>query len=145
MITADMISAIEYEINDGELYNDVLVIIGEPNAEICIRGYSPSSIKKYGRRTYKLSVPIGANEQIVRDLIVETLDKYSIPRPIVRLTIIGNDESKLAIMINTQISDIVELNIPSTYLSGPYTIESISIRPIGLYLEAEYILRAKNV
>jgi hypothetical protein len=51
----------QYEINDGELVNDVLCIVGEPDLEMLVRAYDTGSIAKYGRRSFRLDNPIVAN------------------------------------------------------------------------------------
>jgi len=50
-----------YELNDGELVNDVLIIVGEPDLEMLVRGYDEGSIAKYGRRSFRIDKPIVAN------------------------------------------------------------------------------------
>ncbi len=80
---ADMLD-LSYELNDTEIFNDVLMIIGEAEAEELVRGYDSGSIAKYGRRSMRVTRPILVDEE-GQDLATALLDRYIEPYPFLQI------------------------------------------------------------
>ena len=133
-----------YELNDTELFNDVLSIIGDPGEEVSVRGYSPGSIAKYGRRTYRLPVPLGATQEIMQGLVEDALDKMTEPRPIVEMTIVGDTTEKAEQILTRKLSDVVTVQCHSIFLDDDFYIEGIDFSLIGMIPVCRYTLSGVN-
>jgi hypothetical protein len=127
-----------YELNDGELVNDVLLIVGEPDLEVLVRGYDAASIAKYGRRSYRLDNPIVANVAALyatpKAQVTAILDRNIEPYANVQITLISSTSALTVKILDLDISDLVQITEATCGLSADYFIvESIdlSVDPIG--------------
>ena len=129
-----------YELNDGELVNDVLCIVGEPDLEVLVRGYDATSIAKYGRRSYRIDNPIVANElnpttfDTPKEQVTAILDRNIEPYALVEITLVNTSAALTIKILNLEISDLVQITESTCGLAAVYFIvESIdlTIDPIG--------------
>ncbi len=121
-----------YELNDGELVNDVLLIVGEPSAEVLTRGYDAGSIAKYGTRSLRIDNPIVANVAPAyatpRAQVTAILDHDIEPYATVEITIMPETDARLADILDLEISDLVTITESTTTMTDVYFIvESINI------------------
>lgn len=121
-----------YELNDGELVNDVLCIVGEPDAEMLVRGYDAGSISKYGRRSYRLDNPIVANVAALyatpKAQVTAILDRNIEPYANLQITLISSTAALTVKLLNLEISDLVQITEPTCGLDADYFIvESIDL------------------
>lgn len=121
-----------YELNDGDLINDVLLIVGEPDLEVLVRGYSESSIAKYGRRSYRLENPIVSNVPALyatpKAQVTAILDRNIEPYATVELTILSKTDALTTKILDLEISDLAQITEPTCGLSDDYFIvESIDL------------------
>ena len=122
----------QYEINDGELVNDVLIIVGEPNAEVMVRGYDAASIAKYGRRSYKVDRPIvaniGAAYATPKAQATAILDRNIEPYALVQMSVVSKTDALTIKMLGLEISDLVQITEITSGLADVYFIlESIDL------------------
>ena len=127
-----------YELNDGELVNDVLLIVGEPDLEVLVRGYDADSIAKYGRRSYRLDNPIVANVAALyatpKAQVTAILDRNIEPYASVQISLISSTAALTVKILGLDISDLVQITESTCGLNLDYFIvESIdlTIDPIG--------------
>ena len=123
---------LQYELNDGELVNDVLCIVGEPNAEVMVRGYDAGSIAKYGRRSYRIDNPIVANVAALyatpKGQVTAILDRNIEPYALVQITVISKTDSLTVKILGLEISDLVQITEPTCGLDAVYFIvESLDL------------------
>ena len=123
---------LQYELNDGELVNDVLCIVGEPNAEVMVRGYDAGSIAKYGRRSYRIDNPIVANVAALyatpKGQLTAILDRNIEPYALVQVTVISKTDSLTVKILGLEISDLVQITEPTCGLDAVYFIvESLDL------------------
>ena len=121
-----------YELNDGELVNDVLLIVGEPDLEVLVRGYDEASILKYGRRSYRLDNPIVANVAALyatpKAQVTAVLDRNIEPYASVQISLINKTDALTTIILNLEISDLVQITETACGLSAVYFIvESLDV------------------
>ena len=121
-----------YELNDGELINDVLVIVGEAGLEKLVRGYDTGSIAKYGRRSHKIDRPLVANvasdeaEAIAQATAI--LDRSIEPYATVTIQVVGQTATQIVYLLDLDISDLVTITQATCELSAVYFIvESIDL------------------
>jgi hypothetical protein len=98
-----------YELNDGELVNDVLCIVGEPDAEVLVRGYDAGSIAKYGRRSYRIDNPIVANVAALyatpKTQVTAILDRNIEPYALVQIAVMSKTDALTVKILGLEISD----------------------------------------
>lgn len=103
----------QYEINDGELVNDVLCIVGEPDLEMLVRAYDTGSIAKYGRRSFRLDNPIVANVEAAyatpKAQITAILDRNIEPYANVQISLINKTDALTLIIMGLEISDLCHI------------------------------------
>jgi hypothetical protein len=121
-----------YELNDGELVNDVLMIVGEPDLEVLVRGYDAGSIAKYGRRSYRLDNPIVANVAALyatpKAQVTAILDRNIEPYANLQITLISSTSALTIKILGLEISDLVQITESTCGLSANYfIIESIDL------------------
>lgn len=121
-----------YELNDGELVNDVLCIVGEPDAEVLVRGYDAGSIAKYGRRSYRIDNPIVANVAALyatpKGQVTAILDRYIEPYALVQITVVSKTDALTVKILGLEISDLVQVTEPTCGLDAVYFIvESLDL------------------
>lgn len=121
-----------YELNDGELVNDVLCIVGEPEAEVLVRGYDEASIAKYGRRSYRIDNPIVANVAALyatpKGQVTAILDRNSEPYALVQITVTSKTNDLIVKILSLEISDLVQVPETTCGLDAVYFIvESLDL------------------
>jgi len=121
-----------YELNDGELVNDVLCIVGEPEAEVLVRGYDAVSIAKYGRRSYRIDNPIVANVAALyatpKGQVTAILDRNIEPYALVQITVVSKTDALTIKILGLEISDLVQVTEPTCGLDAVYFIvESLDL------------------
>lgn len=121
-----------YELNDGELVNDVLIIVGETDAEMLVRGYDTGSIAKYGRRSFKIDNPIVDTTipayVTPKAQITEILDRNIEPYAALSITVISKDDTLTATLLGLEISDLCHITETTCGLSAVhFIIESIEL------------------
>jgi len=121
-----------YELNDGELVNDVLMIAGEPDAEVLVRGYDTASIAKYGRRSYRIDNPIVANVEAAyatpKSQATAILDRNVEPYATVQMALLSTTDAITVKILGLEISDLVQITQATCGLSENYFIvESIDL------------------
>ena len=121
-----------YELNDGELVNDVLCIVGEPDAEVLVRGYDSGSIAKYGRRSYRIDNPIVANVAALyatpKGQVTAILDRNIEPYALVQITVISKTDALTVKILGLEISDLVQVTESTCGLDAIYFIvESLDL------------------
>lgn len=131
-ITDTEMTDLTYELNDGELVNDVLMIVGEPDLEVLVRGYDAGSIAKYGRRSYRLDNPIVANVAALyatpKAQVTAILDRNIEPYANLQITLISSTSALTIKILGLEISDLVQITESTCGLSAAYFIvESIDL------------------
>jgi hypothetical protein len=119
-----------YELNDGEIVNDVMVIVGEPDLEELVRGYDTGSIAKYGRRTFKIDRPIVANaggdEAEATAQATEVLDRNIEPYANIQIVIMSTTQT--AAILGLEISELCHVTETTCGLSAVhFIVESIDL------------------
>ena len=134
-----------YELNDTEISNDVLVIVGEAGLEKLVRGYDTASIAKYGRRTQRIDRPIvsnvGGNEVTAVAQATAILDRYIEPVATLRICLISSTAALTTVMLGIEISDKITIDSALLGLNAVFIVESIdlAVDPTG-YLSGAYSL-----
>ena len=126
------LSDLEYELNDTELINDILCIVGEAGAEVLVRGYDSGSIAKYGRRSHRIDNPIVANVlpayATPKAQVTSILDRNIEPYALVTITVLSKTDALTTKILNLEISDLVQITEATCGLSANYFIvESIDL------------------
>jgi hypothetical protein len=121
-----------YELNDGELVNDILMIVGETDLEVLVRGYDAGSIAKYGRRSYRLDNPIVSNVAALyatpKAQVTAILDRNIEPYANLQITLISSTSALTIKILGLEISDLVQITESTCGLSAAYFIvESIDL------------------
>lgn len=121
-----------YEINDGSLINDVLIIVGEADAEVLVRGYDTGSITKYGRRSFKIDRPIiditVPAYVTPKAQITAILDRSIEPYAEISITIIAKTDALVATLMGLEISELCHVTESTCGLSAVhFIIESIDL------------------
>jgi len=122
-----------YELNDGELVNDVIIIVGNPGAEVLTRGYDTGSIAKYGRRSYRVDKAIVANEAPAyatpRAQATAILDRKIESYANLIIEVLNKTDEITAKLLGLEISDLVIISQDTMSISGEYFIvESIELQ-----------------
>ncbi len=124
--TGEHIADLTFELNEQEIFNDFLAIVGAAGAEILVRGIDmDSSIPKYGPRSKRLPVPLGADQETVESLVTEGLDRYTEPVPNVTMFIIGNTDEKKEQILIRNVSDKITVQLTSMFLDQDFVIDGI--------------------
>jgi len=117
---------LQYELNDTEIVNDVLCIVGEAGAEVLVRGYDSGSIDKYGRRSYRINNPIVANVlanyATPKAQVTAILDRNVQPYAVVTMTVVSTTAAITAKLLALEISDLVQLTVAACGLNAAYFI-----------------------
>ena len=121
-----------YELNDCEIVNDVLCIVGAAGAEELVRGYDASSIAKYGRRSYRLDRAIvdntAPNYATPKAQATDILDRNIEPYAIVSILIKSKTDALTATILGLAISELVTITQTTCGLAAAYFIvESIDL------------------
>jgi hypothetical protein len=120
------IADLTFTLDEQEIWNDILAIVGEPGVEILVRGIDmDSSIPKYGQRSKRLPVPLGADQSTVESLVTEGLDRFTGPVPNVEMFIIGDTDEKREQILTRQVSDKITIQLPVMYLDQDFVIDGI--------------------
>lgn len=125
-------SDFSYELNDCEIVNDVLCIIGAAGSEELVRGYDANSIAKYGRRSYRLDRAIvdntAPNYATPKAQATDILDRNVEPYAIVSILVKSKTDNLTATILGLVISDLVTITQAICGLSAAYFIvESIDL------------------
>jgi hypothetical protein len=121
-----------YELNDGEIVNDVLIIVGEPDAEVLVRGYDTGSIAKYGRRSFKVDNPIIDTTipayVTPKAQATEILDRNIEPYATVSMVIVSDTDAKATKILALEISELCHITQTTCGLSAVhFIVESIDL------------------
>lgn len=121
-----------YELNDGELVNDVLCIVGEPDAEVLVRAYDAGSIAKYGRRSFRLDNPIVANVEAAyatpKAQVTEILDRNIEPYANIQIVIMNLTDVLTLAILGLEISDLCHITETTCGLAAVhFIVESIDL------------------
>jgi hypothetical protein len=116
-----------YELNDGELFNDVMAIVGEPDAENLVRWIDQGSIDKYGRRSDKIDRPLNVDDAGADTLIAARLDRTIEPYPNLNITVLSTSDALIAAIMDIDISDKVTVTETITGINTDFIIENIDI------------------
>ena len=121
-----------YELNDGELVNDVLCIVGEPDTEVLVRAYDTGSIAKYGRRSFRLDNPIVANVVAAyatpKAQVTEILDRNIEPYANIQIVIMNLTDALTTTILGLDISDLCHVTQTTCGLSAiHFIVESIDL------------------
>jgi len=121
------IADLTYELNDSELFNDVMAIVGVAEAENLVRWIDTGSIAKYGRRSFKVDRPLGVNDAGVDTLVQAQLDRTI--EPYANLTIVVQSKTNALILgiLDIEISDKVTVTETTTGINTDFIIESIDL------------------
>lgn len=115
-----------YELNDCEIVNDVLMIVGEAGAEVLVRGYDQPSIDKYGRRSYRIDKAIVDNTApsyaTPKAQITAILDRNIEPWPVITIALLSKTTALTDILLQMKISDLVTITQTDCGLSAVYFI-----------------------
>jgi len=121
-----------YELNDGELINDVLIIVGEPELEELVRGYDTGSIAKYGRRSFRIDRPIVAN--VIADYATPKaqataiLDRNIEPYSNIQIVIMSLTDARTQTILGLEISDLCHITQAACGLTAVhFIVESIDL------------------
>lgn len=122
-----------FDLNDGELINDVLMIVGESGSEELVRGYDSGSITLYGRRSYRINKSIVDNTAPAyatpKAQITEILDRCKDPYPNVEIIVEAKTDTMTANLLGLEISDLVTITQTTMSISAVYYIvESIDLQ-----------------
>ena len=122
------VTDLTYELNDGELFNDVMAIVGAEGAENLVRWIDSGSIAKYGRRSFKIDRALNVNDAGADTLIAAQLDRTIEPYPNLVITVQSTTAALIAAILLIKISDKVTVTEPTTGLSAvDFIIENIDI------------------
>jgi hypothetical protein len=121
------IAGIEYQLDDTDITNDILAIVGESGSEQLVRGVDSGSVAKYGRRSTRLNTPIGFDSNTVQALIETMLDRNIEPYPKISMSIIGKTDQLITAILGILISDKVTVTVTSMGLSADFIIESVNL------------------
>jgi hypothetical protein len=131
-----------YELNDGELVNDVLCIVGASGAEVLVRGYDTGSITKYGRRSFRIDNPVTANVEAAyatpKAQVTEILDRNIEPYANIQIVVMNLSDALTAGILGLEISDLCHITQTTCGLSAIHFIVESSELSIDLkgYLTA---------
>jgi hypothetical protein len=126
--TGAHITDLIFELNEEELFNDVLAIIGEAGAEELIRGRDEvSSIPKYGRRSMRFNSPIGASNEVVEGLVSDALDRFTEPVPNVTMVVVGSTDELIEQILTRKMSDKITVQLPVMFLDQDFVIDGVNV------------------
>jgi N-acetylglucosamine kinase-like BadF-type ATPase len=122
------ITDLTYELNDGELFNDVMAIVGEPDAENLVRWIDAGSITKYGRRSFKIDQPLNVDDAGADTLIDAMLDRTIEPYPNLSITVQSTTDALIKGILDIEISDKVTVTETTMGLSAvDFIVENIDM------------------
>jgi len=127
ILTNTDLTDLKYDLDDYDIINDVLAIVGAAGSEQLVRGVDEGSGDKYGRRSLRLDRPIGYDVSTVQSLVTAALDRYIEPYAKVNFRIIGTTTELITAILELLISDKVTITIPSMGLSADFIIETINL------------------
>jgi hypothetical protein len=141
--TDEMIFDLKYEINDEEITNDFLAVIGDLGSEVLVRGVSSDSIALFGRRSFRIPQPIGKDQATVESLLTEKLNKYdgiTVNKniPVVSFSLTNVNSTIMTQILTLNIGDKVTLEISKAYLNQDFWIDSVSLSISSGILKATY-------
>jgi len=121
-----------YELHDGEIVNDVMVIVGEADLEELVRGYDTGSIAKYGRRTFKIDRAIVANaasdEAEATAQATEILDRNIEPYANIQIVIMNLTATLTTGILGLEISELCHVTQAACGLTAVhFIVESIDL------------------
>lgn len=129
LASADMLDLV-YELNDSDLFNDILAIVGESEAEILERGYDAASILLYGRRSYRIDRPIGVDdpgETGIVAMIEKHLDRFKDPYAVLTVTLVSKTSTLAALLLDLEISDVLHIHETNSGIDDDFIVENISL------------------
>lgn len=122
------ITDLTYELNDGELFNDVMAIVGAADAENLVRWVVNASIAKYGRRSFKIERPLNVDDAGADTLIKAQLDRTIEPYANLSITVQSTTDVLTTAIMDIEISDKVTVTETTTGMSAvDFIIENIDI------------------
>lgn len=127
--TSAMMSDLDYQLDDRDIANDIMIIDGVPGSEVLVRGVSATSCQLYGRRSKKIERPLAASQATAQDLVEAQLDKYcfegSNPMCHLTATIPIVTDVLMAIALSLNISDEVTIQVPVMGLDEDFWVDDI--------------------
>ena len=122
------ITDLTYELNDGELFNDVMAIVGAADAENLVRWVVNASILKYGRRSFKIERALNVDDAGADTLIKAQLDRTIEPYANLSITVQSTTSALTTAIMDIQISDKVTVTETTMGISAvDFIIENIDI------------------
>jgi hypothetical protein len=121
------IADLTYELNDSELFNDVMAIVGVAEAENLVRWIDSGSITKYGRRSFKVDRPLGVDDAGVDTLVQAQLDRTIEPYANLTITVQSKTDALILGILDIEISDKVTVTETTTGINTDFIIESIDL------------------
>ena len=128
-----------YELNDSEIFNDILLIQGASGSEVLIRGYDATAIDLYGMRSKRLNEVLAVDQATGQTLVEANLDRYIAPYATLIMSIIGETDTLITQLLTRVISDKVTIVCADMGLSADFIIESVELSatkdriPMGRY------------
>jgi hypothetical protein len=122
------ITDLTYELNDGELFNDVMAIVGAAGSENLVRWTDDGSIARYGRRSFRIDRPIGVDDAVVDTLVTAQLDRTVEPYANLTITVLSTTAALTVAILDLEISDKVTVSETTMGMAAvDFIIESIDI------------------
>lgn len=129
--TDDNMADLKLELNDQEIWNDILNVIGDLDDETLVRGVSPTSVQYYGRRSYKVSQQLGKDQATVQTLISDRLDKYdgitNMNVPIITFRLVGITDELIEEILSRQVGDKIQIQSDEMCFDKYFWLESVSV------------------
>jgi hypothetical protein len=138
-LTSADIADLTYELNDCEIFNDVLAIVGASGSEKLERGCDGGSIDKYGRRSYRIDRPLGIDDPGatgIVELITDRLDRHIEPYALLSVTLQGKSATLIALILDLKISDKLHIEETVSGIDADFIVESVCWE-VGEILAAE--------
>ena len=129
--TGTMIADMNYQLDDRDIVNDVILIDGDPGSEQVIRGTDTTSIARYARRSKRLSRPLAADAVTGEALVDSQLDKYcfAATNPMCRLSGVRIPlvtDTLIAAALALKISEQVTIQIAVMGMDEDFWVDDIS-------------------
>jgi hypothetical protein len=140
MTTLSDFADLTYELNDTDLFNDVLAIVGEPEAEKLERGVDEASIDKYGRRSFRIDRPLGIDdpgETGILALIEAKLDRCVEAYALLTVTLHGKTADLTEVILGLAISGKYHIHEAISGIDGDYIVESIDLAADAALITAQ--------
>lgn len=125
--TNSNIADLTYELNDSELFNDVMAIVGEAGAENLVRWIDEGSITKYGRRSFKMDRPLNVDDAGADTLIAAQLDRTIEPYLNLTVTVQSISSALIVAILSIKISDKVTVQETTSGIDTDFIIENIDL------------------